>query len=130
MPRIIDRLILAAFLFHVVFGCCLHHEHGSAYGAAPASVEPRPCCGDHRLPQPTHSEPTEPKHHGCTADQCVFDKVESVSVAELSGTADGVISGSASIDLARSETTTGDIQRLQFCGRPVRLHLINQAFLL
>ena len=130
MRRFADRLVLASFLVHLVFGCCIHHARVMSASAHSVGVETScPCQHHEQEPGGQHEQPQHHDHE-CDGQTCVFTRAKTVDAPGPSTDRNFV-------------ALTGDLpELLQLCrgdaaesgcrdvGTSVALHLLNQAFLL
>ncbi|MBX3411480.1 MAG: hypothetical protein KF708_02090 [Pirellulales bacterium] len=76
MHRVFSALVAGLLLFHVIAGCCWHHDHGGhAQGhgsdvACPAHATQ--CCTTHSDPPCDESSQHSPGHAPCEQPECVF----------------------------------------------------------
>jgi hypothetical protein len=130
---IVRPMILTSFVVHVLFGCCLHHTHGHEQHAPAVVAETVSDCACHQ-----HSRPCQDSaEHQCPADdckgdRCVFTRAETESAGQSPGEAalaaildDGCRVDSSFDDRNRTAGPEHDFPLLA-----VRLHLLNQRFLL
>lgn len=133
MRVIIGPLMLASFVTHVLFGCCLHHVHGSEGDARKTVAETTSDCGcDHQDHPGQDSHERQRQHDNCQGFQCVFTRLEAESVGESwAGTTLVTILGDGrepnlfSDDKNRAARPRHGVSRLA-----VGLNLLYQRFLL
>ena len=80
---IIGPLMLASFVMHILFGCCLHQICGSEWDARTTVAENASDCGLHHN---DHSGQDSGEHQcpddNCRGCQCVFTRAETESGCE------------------------------------------------
>jgi len=129
MSRVFHIAIVLAVTVHMVFGCCLHHAHGSQPADSP-SVQNSCDCGHHG-----HEGGGEPCDHqsgdqGCDDGQCVFTLPESGSASQVTIGMNClpvfcVMPALPGMDGINTADTV-----LHHCGPPISLHLLNQVILI
>lgn len=121
---------------HTVFGCCVHHAHGSAaYPALAGDVADSASC---RVPtHDSHDHEHAPGDSHCPSPcqekQCVSVLTDRPAPAELlRGTSCEWISGPRAAEAGGSQHEAVDAERLLFFlpARPVRTHLWFQILLI
>jgi hypothetical protein len=136
MRKIVHSLTLLLVLYHTLVGCCWHHAHGEGQSTRPDAPEHVACCGhsheghDHRHQS---SEGSDGSDNGCDHGQCEFlvpPTGDDIGIADRLAADNGLclvsfcggILPSNGCDASESPPPSGP--------PPLRLHLVNQIFLI
>ncbi|NUQ61924.1 MAG: hypothetical protein HUU20_05525 [Pirellulales bacterium] len=141
MYRLLHSIAMVAVLAHMVFGCCLHHAHGScgtSFGDASFAAQ---SAGPHGLRSPAVVEHTgchchaadclshenAPEHKGCDERDCVFIKPDDSSSGDLfAPSIDGLFPAPLAAHAGQSLRVPCQPVAIP---SPLRLHLMNQVLL-
>jgi hypothetical protein len=132
MYRVVRISAFVAVLVHMLFGCCLHHGHGSVPHGKAATLE-SPCHAHQHRHDPESDPPCDNRSGpgGCDGDRCAFTLRKTTD-------SDGLCLGRDCLTLvwlvpilsAPGGLDSSDSGGLRRAGPPPRLHLLNQALLL
>ena len=133
LTRCFTALTLA---FHVLVGCCAHHDHSardSAFSAQEVSLH-RHSHGDEACEHQHHGDseesgPCEPKQE-CNGDECVV-VIDSGPSSSIVKHWDSVVAVHAPTSVkATDDCQSYAVEALHECGPPLRAHLLNQVLLI
>jgi len=139
MQAIISNLMAVMLLIHAVIGCCWHHAHDcSKCDKVVAAAEPSNCsCNCHRKAEPRAPQSPCPQNgKGTCHSVCTYLSPQRASTEDLSAgqlgdvvvPLDMLVGAQFRNSLASAAVDRPGNPRL--AGQPVRVHLLNQVFLI
>lgn len=136
MRASISLMTAAAFLLHMVLGCCIHHAHAAGDTPCRGECSKSPTHShaehDHASQSPHEDAPWEAPRPGerCNEAKCVFVATAKSLLPEL---VDAAVFPALANDLRALQHETPNVVFVDTGGAfalPLRLHLFNQVLLL
>lgn len=140
MRTIVTLITAAAFLLHFALGCCAHHAHAAEGSSCchHTTVAVHECHGheghghQHDLP-PSEESPDDsvPPKHECCESHCVFMAAGKTTIAKVAFLAHSPLFVAEPTSFVQlSPVAVAAIDSGGTTELPVRIHVLNQVFLI